>query len=113
MRGATHSIPGDRSCEYCGADISHKQKNAIYCDDKCYSRNRSPTERRAARERQRVEANKRRQRKRYIRKPRRRRSGPPVATVPLGRFVTLDQAMGGTAVGSAKGGYTEPLGGML
>ena len=88
-----------RECLNCQADISHRQANAIYCDDKCREQYRWP--RRA--DRQVPVAH-----QPVYSKPTRDRP-----MISLGRFVSPDQVRGGTAMGGGKGGYEEQIGGLL
>ena len=71
-------ITDARFCEWCDKSLADRQVNAKWCDDSCYSKSRWQT----------------------LTKPKAERPTRP--TYPLGRFVTLDQAMGGTAVGAAR-----------
>lgn len=93
-------------CRYCGADISHRQRNAKWCNSTCYERDRWPRRKNKANSATTAT-------RRPDPKAARNRNGRRIATAPLGRFVTPEQVRGGTAAGGARWGHTEQLGGML
>ena len=121
MNRTNHAQAGERRCKHCGEDISHRRKNALFCNDRCYAKHRWPrrakpgTIRRCKHCRMSIEHRGAKAEFcdqtcwRAHRRSKRRRKGPPVQPVPLGRFVTPEMVRGGTACGSARVGFNEQL----